>query len=113
MTSTQRVFAFRVPATAIVHVRHTSETAAAAVLADALNADIELADGTTYQGVRLSTLALDEAGELDQIDGIPLDDRCSNEDCRDELDGDSWDGDCASCADRTYSADVAAGREYA
>jgi hypothetical protein len=54
---------------------------------------------TLSAGLTLTAMTI-ESGELDQINGKPLDELCRNENCRAPL-----DGECGSCADRTWLAE--------
>lgn len=105
MTETN-TYSFLYPATVMVQIAASDE-----VEADALRRSIEGEEFSlelvTRDGHHFTAVTLDSgAGELDQVNGDPLEDLCSNEDCRTSLsDGEGYDGECGNCADRRYLHD--------
>ncbi|MFH0246404.1 hypothetical protein ACGRHY_29185 [Streptomyces sp. HK10] len=94
-------------ARAMIHLKAPTE-AAAQELFDALKGQevtltLTSPDGAEVapaaSGHAITALAL-ESGHLDQINGTPLEELCSNESCRAELNGNARDGECGHCADR-------------
>jgi hypothetical protein len=112
MSDPLRTYSFLYPATVMLRVTAPTEADADAQRAEMEGGEIELTvrdkDGKEHSftldgGHQLTALTLESGGSLDQVDGIPLDDLCRNTKCRDEVDGDGWDGECGNCADRRYS----------
>lgn len=79
--------------------------------ADALRRSIEGEEVSlellTRDGHRFTALTLDsDTGELDQVNGAPLEELCRNANCRTPLgDGEGHDGECGNCPDRRYAHD--------
>ncbi|MFJ3182352.1 hypothetical protein ACIPJN_28750 [Streptomyces sp. NPDC086796] len=101
--SETNVYSFLYPATVMVQIDAPGEAEA-----DELRRSIEGEEFSlelvTRAGHRFTAITLDSgAGELDQVNGDPLEELCSNEGCRASLsDGEGYDGECGNCADRRY-----------
>jgi hypothetical protein len=95
----------------MVHIDAAERAAAEAILAGLNGAEFDLPDpapGSRGHHVSFTALTLDSpTGELSTVNGVPLEGICRNDDCEESAaDGDSYDGECASCADRTYAAEL-------
>lgn len=101
------VYSYKYRATVMIQVTARSEAEADVHRCCLENEELE-PKLTTLDGHRITAVSLEPgAGELDQVDGTPLEDLCSNEDCRSALDdGEGYDGECGNCADRRYSHDL-------
>jgi len=82
-------YAFLVTATVMVHVDAGHEAAAIDQLNAALAGERGLPNAANVAGMRLTAITLGTVDGLDQIGGVPLDELCRNEECREPLNGDS------------------------
>jgi hypothetical protein len=91
---TDRRWSFLTPATAMVHVTAPTLDAARAAIADHRDAELDL--DRLPAGIDISTISPSAtAAVLDQVDGHPLEDLCS--DCYALIEDGFYDGRCSDC----------------
>lgn len=105
-----------VTATVMVHIDAAERSAADAILASLKGAEFDLPasdsdagrDQRTVRELTFTALTLESAtGELSTVNGIPLEDICTTDGCDEPTaDGEGYDGECGSCADRTYATEL-------
>ncbi|MFD9395006.1 hypothetical protein ACFWBB_31040 [Streptomyces sp. NPDC060000] len=122
-------FDVRMPATVMIQTEAADVAEVVTNLGCVVDDEIDIEFRVERHGLTIGTIALDGLGHLDKVDGALLeelegygdgrlippdveddeddedDELCRNEECREPLDGDGYDGECGSCADRTYAAE--------